>query len=298
MPHEAPHIDLNAERRKRERIWPEPQPLPSRGAVGTADPFPIDLLPAPLQVAATEAARFVKAPLDAPALVGLSAVATAIGKRAMVEERPGLAHFPALFFVGVAASGERKSPVFRLMTEPLEDWCEAQASAWESAARRAKARNAAIDQAISVARKKAKTAGDLDSAARQIADLDAERVAVPPPPRLFTTDTTEQRVFQLMHDRGGAFAVMSGDGRPVLDAIMGKYSGDNRTGDAIYLAGISGDTITRDRVGTAEGGGPESRTIRRPCLNVCILVQPDKYLEAAAHPALRASGALARIWPV
>jgi hypothetical protein len=27
------------------------------------------------------------------------------------------------------------------------------------------------------------------------------------------------------------------------------------------------------------------------------MVQPDKYLEAAAHPALRASGALARIWP-
>jgi hypothetical protein len=27
------------------------------------------------------------------------------------------------------------------------------------------------------------------------------------------------------------------------------------------------------------------------------MVQPDKYLEVAAHPALRASGALARIWP-
>jgi hypothetical protein len=33
-------------------------------------------------------------------------------------------------------------------------------------------------------------------------------------------------------------------------------------------------------------------------LNVCVLIQPDKYLEAATHPSLRASGALARIWPV
>jgi hypothetical protein len=77
---------------------------------------------------------------------------------------------------------------------------------------------------------------------------------------------------------------------------MGKYSGDKRTGDALYLAGISGDTITRDRVGGENG--PEERVICRPCLTVCVLVQPDKYLEAAGHPSLRASGALARIWPV
>ncbi|MBF0188613.1 MAG: DUF3987 domain-containing protein, partial [Magnetococcales bacterium] len=77
---------------------------------------------------------------------------------------------------------------------------------------------------------------------------------------------------------------------------MGRYSGKDRTGDAIYLAGISGDTITRDRVGGESG--PESRVVRNPCLNVAIMVQPDKYLEAARHPALRASGALARILPV
>ena len=29
----------------------------------------------------------------------------------------------------------------------------------------------------------------------------------------------------------------------------------------------------------------------------CVMVQPDKDPEVAAHPALRASGALARIWP-
>jgi len=100
----------------------------------------------------------------------------------------------------------------------------------------------------------------------------------------------------MLHERQGAFAVMSGEGRPVFDAILGKYSGDGRTGDAVYLAGISGDTISRDRVGSGDGG-PEERVIRRPCLNVCVMVQPDKYLEVAANPALRASGALARIWP-
>ncbi|MCF7990117.1 MAG: DUF3987 domain-containing protein, partial [Thiohalocapsa sp.] len=257
-------------------------------------PFPLTLLPTALQAAVREVARFNKVPEASPALVGIGTLATAIGKRALVVERDGLLHQPALFLVGIAGSGERKSPAFRAMTQPLEQWATLQEPEWEVAARRARARNAAVDSEI--AKLKRRKEADLEETAKQIEQLEAERLAVPPAPRLFTTDCTEERVFQMMHERAGAFAVMSGEGRPVFDAILGKYSGDGRTGDAVYLAGISGDTITRDRIGSGDGG-PEERVIRRPCLNVCVMVQPDKYLEVAAHPALRASGALARIWP-
>jgi hypothetical protein len=179
----------------------------------------------------------------------------------------------------------------------LEEWVEAQKPAWDEATRKAKSLNGALDAAITRAKKPAKGSGsDLHATAAAVAQLEAQRQPLPPHPRLHTSDATEQRLFQLMHERDGAFAVLSGEGRPVFDAIMGKYSGDKRTGDALYLAGISGDTITRDRVGGENG--PEERMIRRPCLNVCVMVQPDKFLEAAGHPSLRASGALARIWPV
>jgi hypothetical protein len=277
-----------------EADWPAPQPIPARGDVGDAAPFPLTLLPPALQSAVREVARFNKIPEASPALVGIGTLATAIGKRALVVERDGLIHHPALFLVGIAGSGERKSPAFRAMTRPLEQWALEQEPEWEVTALRARARNAAVDSEI--ARLKRNKDFDLQETARQIEQLEAERLAVPPAPRLFTTDCTEERVFQLLHERAGAFAVMSGEGRPVLDAILGKYSGENRTGDAVYLAGISGDTISRDRVGSGDGG-PEERVIRRPCLNVCVMVQPDKYLQVAAHPALRASGALARIWP-
>ncbi len=274
--------------------WPEPQPIPPRGDVGEAAPFPLALLPPALQSAVREVARFNKIPEASPALVGIGTLATAIGKRALVVGREGLMHHPALFLVGIAGSGERKSPAFRAMTQPLEHWAMETEPEWEVNARRARARNAAVDSEI--AKLKRRKDSDLEETAKQIEQLDAERLAVPPAPRLFTTDCTEERVFQMLHERQGAFAVMSGEGRPVFDAILGKYSGDGRTGDAVYFAGISGDTISRDRVGSSDGG-PEERVIRRPCLNVCVMVQPDKYLEVAANPALRASGALARIWP-
>jgi hypothetical protein len=275
--------------------WREIVPLPERGDLGEAAPFPVEILPAAIRDACLEVARFDKVPAASPAIVGLSCLATAIGKRATVEERKGLEHFAALFFAGIAASGERKTPVVKRMTCPLKEWAESKAQEWELLKQRAIARNRAIDVQLKDIVKNHKS-GNLDVAEQAILDLERQRRTEPPRPRLFTTDATEQRLFQMMHERDGAFAVLSGEGRPVLDAIMGKYSGDGRTGDAIYLAGISGDTITRDRVGSEKGA--EDRVIHHPCLNVCVLVQSDKYMEAASHPALRASGALARIWAV
>lgn len=274
-----------------------PTPLPVRGNTGSEQGYQLDLLPEAVRTAAAEIARFAKVPEVSPAVVGLSCIATAIGKKAVIVERPGLEHHPALFQTLIAASGERKSPAFLNMTSPFDQWTADQKEIYEESRREAKANNMAIDSALGGLKSKAKKPGaDLEAITKEMEALENLRITEPPFPSLYTTDTTEQRLFQKMHDRGGAYAVMSGEGRQVLDAIMGKYSGDGRTGDAIYLAGISGDTITRDRVGGDQG--PEERLIFKPCLNVCIMVQPDKYTEAARCPALRESGALARIWPV
>lgn len=162
--------------------WPEPEHLPARGDMGEAAPFPLDLLPSALSTAAAEVARFAKVAPAAPALVALAALGVAIGKRALVVEREGLTHHPALFFVGIAGSGERKSPVFRAMTQALEDWTESQAPAWEDERRKATARNTAVDAAISKAKSAAKKNGNIHESAREIADLEAERLPLPPPP--------------------------------------------------------------------------------------------------------------------
>ena len=277
--------------------WRFPQPLPSRDAAGDHQGYNLDDLPVPIARAAREVARFAKVPVMSPAIIGLSCVATAIGKKAVIVERDGLEHHPALFQCLIAASGERKSPAFANMTKPLEDWAEAQRERYEELHRVAKATNDTLDAAMSGLTVQAKKeTADLEKIMQERIHLEAKKIPLPLFPSLFTTDTTEERLFQKMHDRDGAYAVMSGEGRQIFDAIMGKYSGEGRTGDAIYLAGISGDTVTRDRVGGDQG--PEERVIRRPCLNVCVMVQPDKYLDAAGVKALRESGALARIWPV
>jgi hypothetical protein len=263
--------------------------------------FPLAALPDALRLAGMEIARFDKVPVASPATIALSMIATALGKLAIIEEREGLEHYAALFFALIAASGERKSPPFKKLQYPFVRHIEDTLCDYERKKGEVEAYNSVIEARIKRLTKdaeKAESQFERQDIARQISDLRQEMQALPPHPRRFTSDYTEQVLFRLMESHDGAFSIQSGEGRPVFDSILGKYSGDGKTGDGIILAGISGDTITRDRIGSAESGGQEHGVILHPCLNVCIMIQPDKYLQAARHPNLRASGALARIFPV
>jgi len=276
--------------------WQDPTPLPNLYKSTEID-YDLELLPKTIKDAAKEVARFAKVPIASPAIVGLSCVAVAIGKKSVVIEKPGLEHNPALFFTLIAPSGERKSPIFKYMKQPLDDWCKKQMDKYEDEKRFVMSKNQIIDGAIAGIKAQSKKKGvDLDLLQQELIDNEDKRLDMPPTPSLYTTDTTEERLFQKMYERSEAYAVMSGEGRGALDQILGKYTSGGGTGDALYLAGITGDTATRDRVG--KGDSPEEMIMYEPCLNVCIMVQPDKYQEVASHPSLRESGALARIWSI
>lgn len=261
--------------------------------------YPIEALPKPLAQAVGEVSRFAKVPPAGPAMAGLASLAIAIGKKAMIAEKISLEHFPTLFFSAIAPSGQRKTDQLKLMTSPLVNWQEEQYDKHKLISKAIHGTNKIIENQIKKLEKKMVTINDdakFEELQKEIQALAQKTEPIPPTPRLFTSDVTEQRLFQLMHERDGQFAIVSGEGRPVYDFILGKYSGDGHTGESLILSGISGDTITRDRVGGAAGS--EERVIHHPMLNVMIFVQPDKHFELATNKTLRESGALARMQPV
>lgn len=254
--------------------------------------YPIEALPEVIRTAAKEAARFCKVDPAGPAAVGVSVVAAAIGKKAAVEERPGLYHHPALFVMIEAGPGMRKSETAKIMGSPFDSWAHDHAEEYKEELARIGFKNSLVDTAIAARQSEAKKENaDRDSILSKITTLEAEREPLPASPQLYASDITEQRLFQLMHEHGGSFAIFSGEGRQVINQILGRNS--DGTGEALYLAGISGDTITRDRVGNEKG--PEHKAIFNPCLNVCIFVQPDKARELVTTPAMQASGLVQRI---
>ncbi|WP_022947771.1 YfjI family protein [Methylohalobius crimeensis] len=275
--------------------WPEPQPLPNDGS--EPERYPIEMLPERLRVAAQELERSAYVPASAPGTVGLGMLAAALRKSVIVQEKRALRHFPTFFMALVAGSGERKSPVFKALEQPALKWQEAKGPEWEAELARVAAHNTALDDLATQTRRDAKKEKlGLDVLARDLADIEAQRKKPPPAPRLWTSDTTPERLFQLMHDRDGAFSVLSGEGRKIVNNLLGRYE-NGGTAEGIYLEGISGDTISRDRVG-GPGDMPDERVILHPALNVCVYIQPDKWAQLAGHTTMRGSGLLARIWPV
>ncbi|WPL11954.1 MULTISPECIES: DUF3987 domain-containing protein [Thiorhodovibrio] len=291
----GPRPERRDQRPLADTLGPESGRRPSRDTPREGKPFPMVSLPPGLQDAVLEIARFNTIAPALPALVGLATLATAIGKQAVVVERGGLVHHPSLFLVGLAGGDERLRSAVRTMTIPMEQWACAKAADWTLARERAKAHNAAVDNLI--AKLKRRKSVDLLQTARQLEFLTAKRRPLPPMPRAFTTDGNEERLFKWMYERGGAFAVISSEGKPVFDAILRKYRGNHWSGESVYHAGISGDPIHRHRLANRSGISLEW-VIRRPCLSVCLMLAPDQYLKVAAHPVLRACGMLARIWPV
>ncbi|MEO5363923.1 MAG: DUF3987 domain-containing protein, partial [Magnetococcus sp. DMHC-8] len=240
--------------------WPD---IEWQTARNESPPFPAEALPPSLLSAAAEVARFTKTDVSSASAVGLSVAATAIGKSARIEERSGLYHHPALFIAIVADSGERKTPVNKAMATPLESWSDDQKEVFAQKLAIVQAENAVAEAQIASLRRLAgKEMDDAKRSAlvRRMAEEGRRRQPLPPAPRLYTTDCTEEMLFRHMAEHDGCFAVISGEGRPIIDQILGKFSGQGRTGDGIYLAGVSGDVVTRDRVGSGLAG-PENLAI-------------------------------------
>jgi len=151
--------------------------------MGEAEPYRIDLLPEAIQKAAREVSRFSMVPATSPAVIGLSVLAAAIDKKAVIAEREGLEHYPALFNALIAYSGERKSPPFKTMTFPLEQHAEDQQESYEALTREAKANNEMIDVQASALKTRAKKEGaNIERMTGELADLESRRLQPPPFP--------------------------------------------------------------------------------------------------------------------
>ena len=178
--------------------WQQPTPLPNSYKSTEID-YDLELLPKAIKDAAEEVARFAKVPIASPAIVGLSCVAVAIGKKSFVVERQGLEHYPSFFLTLIAPSGERKSPIFNYMKYPLDNWCEDKIEQYKSNLSAVNANNIIIDELINKIRRDIKKKGsDTNALTNDLIAYNDQRQTEPPYPSLYTTDTTEERLFQKM----------------------------------------------------------------------------------------------------
>ena len=117
---------------------PEPEPVPDpEPATETADdawepptpfyavdvpPFPVDALPDWVAAQVEAVAEAMQTPPDLSAMAALSGIATACQRKVEVHPRPGWREPLSLYAVTTLDSGERKTVVMQMMTQPVRDF--------------------------------------------------------------------------------------------------------------------------------------------------------------------------------
>jgi len=265
--------------------WEQPLPFEDH----PVPDFPYEALPSSVRDFALAEATALQVPVDLPAVCALGTAAAACAGRALIRLAPDWTEPLNLYAVVVLPSGERKSPVFRDVTELLQKKeRELVASAKPLVAQAEDERDVIEKTLESTKSAAAKGKADERTAAmehvRELSRALAEH-EVPRLPRLLADDVTAEAVASLLveHQR---MAVMSSEGG-IFETMAGRYSQGVPNLD-VYLKAYSGDTLRVDRKSRPH------EYVSSPALTLVLTVQPKVIQDLAAKPGFRGRGLLAR----
>lgn len=272
---------------------PEEWPDPVLPGTQTTPEIPADLLP-------TWSGDMVRAVSDStqtpPALAFMSCLAvlaTVLQRRFEVEPVPGYFEPLPIWAAVASAAGTRKSAVLHAIQGPCVDWEKLHAD-------RMRREIARVNSARAVAKKKierllqdAAKAKDASERESIRAEIEREELQMPDEiraPRLFTSDSTPERLQALLAEHGERIAVLS-DEAGSFQIMGGLYSGGQAHLD-VYLQAQAGSPMRVDRASRAVH-------IDRPALSMGLLVQPGTLADVAGSKRFRDSGLLARfLWAI
>ena len=102
------------------------------GSLPPAEPFPLDVLPAPARRLAEAAAESIACPVDYPAVAILAAASGIIGRSASLLVKPGYFASASLYAALVGSPSSGKSPALRAALAPLWSIAAALYGSWQS----------------------------------------------------------------------------------------------------------------------------------------------------------------------
>lgn len=253
------------------------------------DPLPSDALPPALRHWAEAVARSVQVHPDMTVLLSLASTSAAVGGRVVVRvDGAWDREVVTLYGVVVAPPGERKSPAFRHMTEPLRSWERERQQRVETRRREAESVVEVAEERLSRLKKKAaRGESDLDAIRVATRKLEQARREVPAVPDLLAHDSTPEALVQQMGEQVGQVAVLSPEGGPfrILD---GRYSSGAARLEELAQA-YDGEELVVRRIGR------DTIRVRNPVLTVCVALQPSVLDTIRNGRSLRGQGIYGRI---
>ncbi len=252
-------------------------------------PLPVEALPPVLAAYVAEVAASSQIPPDMAAMLGLSVISAAAGRRCLVQIGRTHSEPLNLFCAVVMEPGSRKSAIMD-MTAPLREHEAVLVQQEGPMIAAAKEARAVEEKRTAHLREQAAKEKDGQKRAEMLTDLQglaANYTEVPAVPRLLADNITTETVATLMSENEGALALLSPEGG-LFGILAGRYSGKGEPDLDVFLKGHAGDEIRVDR----KSRPPDF--VRRPALTVGLLVQPDVIASLADSPSFRGRGLLGR----
>lgn len=275
--HATPAIDPPA--------WPEPI-MP--GTLRTP-PIPADVLPTWMCNMVTAVAASTQTPPALAVMSCLAMLATVLQRRFEVAPHGGDYTEPlSLWTLSASPSGTRKSAVLGAMLGPLVHWEKLMRDRMRNDIGRVIAQRAVAKKRIERLLQDAAKAKDGEQREAIRREIQLEEQDMPDElraPRLFTGDTTAERLQAMLVEHGERMAVHS-DEAGIFLIMAGIYNGGASNID-VFLQGHAGSPMRVDRAG-------RSAHVDKPALSFGLMLQPGVMSEVASSRRFRDSGLLAR----
>ena len=257
-----------------------------------APEIPPDLLPGWLGDYADAVARQTQTPPAMAVMLALSTVATCTAKRFEVAPKhEGNYSEPLNLWTATALPpASRKTAVISAMTAPLVEWEKSEAQRLAPKIKEDNARRRTLLQRIKKLEKDAANTDDTaqrEELLQQIGKVENEMPEELRAPRLWTGDTTPERLQSLLEEHGERMAVLTDEGG-IFEVMAGLYN-DGRANLDIFLQAHAGKAARIDR---------QTRTayLDAPALSFGLAIQPAILADmgSGSKRRFRGNGTLAR----
>ena len=254
--------------------------------------FPVDRLPQGISNYIKAVSESVQVAPDMVATSVLASVATALQRKYMGHPVSDWMEPLNLYAVTIAEPSERKSPVFKEVTRPIEEYEETINQEMSPLIDEWKMEVKILEGRISQAEKaaiadKSGGEGSLESLRGLQGQLAQKKEEELKPVKLWTDNSTPESIISLLANHSGKMGVFSAEGSTVFSIAGGRYS-DGKADLGAFLNGFSGDTIRVTRISRAE------ETIKNPALTLNLMVQPQAIQKVMENADFNGTGFLAR----
>ena len=254
-------------------------------------PFPVESFPPVMRSIIEESARASQVPDSMSGMVALSCISTAVGGGIQIESNNGRTLNGNLHMLVVAKSGTGKGSVYGAVTAPLTKYNSEMLDHWNSFVMpELTSDKILIENKMKMELKAINKGGSSDNYREMNRELASIEEQMKLPPKLLVGETTEQALGMALagqpHEAVGNF---NPEARGLVQIILGKFGkGSDSTGETLYLAGYSGDAYSIERTGRAD------LNLKKPCLSVLFMLQPDSMKKLTTSDSMTVSGFLPR----